>query len=398
MKNQLCLKNNSQCPISYIKIKDINSPPPNITYLKSIENEKIRFYYSNDPYADTSEIPYIQNSFKIADDEICALPNLYYSKSDFFILDIMKKELSSDCVLKDYSQNITKDKLRYHELNSINQYELYNENGIIDIITRNNLNDYGFNVEKYKENTLHLFINSHFGFNKTCLKKRKTEIDKELSEINSTSENMFFWGNFIFWLYIASLGLIISELVNIFKCNGCDINIENLIKNIVNNLLSIIAFLYSIIWGLSYDNFYEENMECSDFVSNSNYNVMIYKIQKNGKNIKICCFLLLVFLFLNLFSFAIFIIQCSCNDYCSEYCGRCCCICCIKCCFEKNKNDGSSAIQLEGASLKDKTGNKSVNQNEKPVNNAEGEIQKNQESSKDVIIQNKNSSIFKNKV
>ena len=35
IKNKLCLKNDSQCPISYIKIRDVNSPPPeNITKLK----------------------------------------------------------------------------------------------------------------------------------------------------------------------------------------------------------------------------------------------------------------------------------------------------------------------------------------------------------------------------
>ena len=195
VKNKLCLKKDSECPISYIKIKDVNSTPPdNITNLKEIKNEKIKFYYSNDPYANTSEVPYIQNAFKIAESTICALPNLYYSNLDLFILDAFKKGLSSDCVLKGYSPNITIDENnRYHKLNSINQYDLYNENGIIDIITRNNLNDYGFNVEKYKENTVNLYINSHFGFNKTCLKNRKTPFNiNEISEILSTSKGKYY--------------------------------------------------------------------------------------------------------------------------------------------------------------------------------------------------------------
>ena len=44
IKNKLCLKNDSQCPISYIKIRDVNSPPPdNITKLKEIKSEKLNF-------------------------------------------------------------------------------------------------------------------------------------------------------------------------------------------------------------------------------------------------------------------------------------------------------------------------------------------------------------------
>ena len=72
-------------------------------------------------------------------------------------------------------------------------------------------------------------------------------------------------------------------------------------------------------------------MECSDIVSNSNYNIMIDKINKNGQTIKYCCYVLLIFLFLNLLSFVILIVECSCGKYCDEKCGSCCCDCCINC-------------------------------------------------------------------
>ena len=395
IKNKLCLEKDSECPISYIKIKDINSPPPdNITHLKVIENEKIKFYYSNNPYDDTHEVPYIQNAFKIADSKICALPNLYYSNLDLFLLDAFKKGLSSDCVLKGYSPNITIDENnRYHKLNSINQYDLYNENGIIDIITRNNLNDYGFNVEKYKENTVNLYINSHFGFNKTCLKNRKTPFNiNEISEILSTSNNMFFWGNIIFWFYIASLVLILSESFNFFKCNGCSLNIENTIKSAINNICSIIALFYSLIWGLSYDKPYEEDMECSDIVSNSNYNIMIEKIQKNGNKIEFCFYLQLIFLFLNIFSFIVFIVECSCDDYCNEKCGSCCCNCCINCCRNKKKEDKRKGLPFQKKENPSniKNGNDS-NNNDDSTNNKKGDI------TSDNILK-KNEELFKNKV
>ena len=403
MKNKLCLKKDSQCPISYIKIKDVNSPPPdNITNLKVIENENIKFYYSNDPYEDTPEVPYIQNSFKIADSIICSLPNLYYSNLDLFILDAFKKGLSPDCMLKDYSQNITIDNLRYHKLNTINQYELYKENGIIDIITNNNLNDFGFNVEKYKENNLNIYINSHFGFNKTCLKHRKYQFNiNELSEILSTSDKMFFWGNFIFWVYIASFGLILSESFNIFMFIGCNLNIENIIKIFINNLCSLITFFYSLIWGLSYDNPYEKIMECSDIVSNSNYNIMIEKIYKNGQTIKFCCYILLIFLFLNLFSFIIFIVECSCGQYCNERCRSCCCDCCINCWNgnkkkkeKKEKKSEVLPIEKTGESKKE-NGNNSLDQNKNSINNEGSKSQVQEESSKDQIITN-NQKLFKN--
>jgi len=154
---------------------------------------------------------------------------------------------------------------------------------------------------------------------------------------------MFFWGKFIFWFYIGALGLILSESFNILKCNDCDLNVENIIKICINILCSLITFFYSFIGGLSYDNDYEESMECSDIVSNSNFNVMIYKVQKNGKIIQYCCYLILTFLLLNLSSLIVLIIQCSCDDYLREVCGNCCCSCCIKCCHpnKKKKNGGS---------------------------------------------------------
>lgn len=58
VNNKLCLKNTSICPISFIQIKDVNSPPPSgIADLKVITGETINFYYSNNPYANTSQIP-----------------------------------------------------------------------------------------------------------------------------------------------------------------------------------------------------------------------------------------------------------------------------------------------------------------------------------------------------
>lgn len=397
VKNKLCLKKNEQCPISYIKIVDKNTEPPkNISNLKEIKYENISFYYSNDPYDNGRKIPYIQYKFKITDsNKICSLPNLQYSSSELFILD--KMYYSSDCKLKDNNQSVELDiNSRYHKVSEINQYELYKENGIIDTIINNKLNDYGFNIEKYRENILAIYVTSHFGFNKSCLKNRKTKFERDyFSKFSDVSDNMFFWGKFIFWFYIGAFGLILSESFNILKCNDCELNVENIIKICINILCSLITFFYSFIGGLSYDNDYEESMECSDIVSNSNFNVMIYKVQKNGKIIQYCCYIILSFLLLNLSSLIVLIIQCSCDDYLREACRNCCCSCCIKCCSQKiNQNNES----LKNSTKIDQSVNEILNKskiNPLPINNITTNIQSCEPSKNNVIKNNEN--IFKNK-
>ena len=78
-------------------------------------------------------------------------------------------------------------------------------------------------------------------------------------------------------------------------------------------------------------------MECSDFVSNSNYNIMIEKIHNNGFKMKICSYFIIILFILNLFSFIIMIVENSCYDFCKEKCEECCCSCCINC-FKNNED------------------------------------------------------------
>ncbi len=85
-------------------------------------------------------------------------------------------------------------------------------------------------------------------------------------------------------------------------------------------------------------------MECSDFVSNSNYNVMIEKIQNNGKKLKYCSYSLIVLVVINIIFLILAFIEvlykkdkCCCTSYNTK-----CCECCINCfedCFEEKDND-----------------------------------------------------------
>ena len=139
IKNKLCVNIRQPCPVNYIKISD-RVPDENINDLKEIKFDKINFYYSNNPYyPNSTEIPYIVNSFTIADSYICSLPNLYYSQISLFKLDGFNKKYSTNCVLKDYSQKVTIDLMRYHKLDWVDNYELYEENRIIQKIKSKNL-------------------------------------------------------------------------------------------------------------------------------------------------------------------------------------------------------------------------------------------------------------------
>ena len=90
IKNKLCVEQQQPCPISYIKLSD-RPPKKDINDLKEIQSDKINFYYSNNPYPNSTEIPYIVNSFRIADSYIFSLPNLYYSQISLFKLDTFNK-------------------------------------------------------------------------------------------------------------------------------------------------------------------------------------------------------------------------------------------------------------------------------------------------------------------
>ncbi len=298
VKNKLCLEKESQCPVSFIQIKDINSnPPDNITNLKVIKTEKIAFYYSNDPYANSSEIPYIINSFKIADSEICSLPNLYRSSVDLYILDANNNKLSTNCNIKSYLQQISSDNIRYHEINTINQYELYSENKILDKIIANHLTIYGYNIEKYKENTLNFYVGTHFGFKKECLKKRKTTFNiKEITDIFSVFEKMKRWAKkiryYCFFLFFFSF----KSFINI-KCKKVNIILLPIFV-ILSFSISFYMFIYTFFYGSYYGKPYIQNMECSDIVSNSNYNIMIKKLQLNGNSISSCLhYIFYIFIF-----------------------------------------------------------------------------------------------------
>jgi hypothetical protein len=215
------------------------------------------------------------------------LDSLYHSNIDLFVLDALKNNYSDNCILKEYSQKVILDDTRYHKLNEINQYDLYYENEIIDKIIKHKLTDYGFNTELYRENQVNLYVNSHYGFNKTCLKERKTAFNRiVLEDIISITRKMKSWSN------TEKIFCYICGILSIFDyIHSHWIILENVLKNTLT-----IGEVVLVINALSYDDPYEEKMECSDPVSNSNYNIMIEKIRSNGQFI-FACFICIIIIF-----------------------------------------------------------------------------------------------------
>ena len=181
-------------------------------------------------------------------------------------------------------------------LDSVDNYDLYEENNIIKKINNSNLTKYGFNIDNYKGHYLTLYVRTHFGFDYECLQKRNPKFDWEhLFILNGKAQNMQTFGKKMLFIIINGF----FGITDIFSFT--DYGIEILIKKIGIFLPSLIFLIFSFvdqIW--SDDDPYEEEMKCSDIITNNNYNIMIYKIRKSGKKIFAAFILLIILNVINL--------------------------------------------------------------------------------------------------
>ena len=310
IKNKLCVNIRQPCPVNYIKISD-RVPDENINDLKEIKFDKINFYYSNNPYPNSTQVPYIANSFRIADSYICSLPNLYYSQISLFKLDAFNKKYSTNCVLKDYSQKVTIDLMRYHKLDWVDNYDLYEENKIIQKIKASNLTNYGYNINLYKDHLIYLYTRMHYGFDKECLDKRNEKFNlDQLQLMHGQADKIFTWG---LWITILVSISGIGAFSNLIIFTGDKYkDYEIITKYIVVLLPNIIDLIYSFI-AMDYNAPYQDEMTCSDSVTNDEFNIMIYKIKISGIKIKYTFIILSVQICLNIIAAIINSLD-RCND------------------------------------------------------------------------------------
>lgn len=291
LKNKLCINKNKNCPINYIKID--YDEPKDVNITKTIYGKNKNMYLSNNPYSEEDDrTPYIIGNFKIADKQICSIPNLYWSNYELYNLDANIHKYATQCSLEGYKQNNAFDnELRYHRLDEISIYDLYKENGIIDLINRTELINYGFDFNKYFRNDkkLYLYVRTFYGFNKTCLKDREIEFNvnqlDELETKHSISEKMKNWG---FWAKGLMVASEISSLIafpDLFTNSG-HFNPQFFIGYILS-IIGNIGNLWQTTHSNSYDDAYQDPFLCSDSVTNEIYNIMAYKINESGKNIRI---------------------------------------------------------------------------------------------------------------
>ena len=309
IKNKLCFDENEECPISYVSVSATR--PSNISNLKYIEGKGINLYYSNNPYENSNEIPYITNVFKIFSDIVCSIPNFYHF-NNLYELDGFKKDYADNCVIKeDFKQEYTQDfEVRYHQLHQTDSYALYKENKIIDDLERSELINYGLNTSIYKNHLLYLYVRTHYGFDKECLEKNNIKLNLQvLSKIFATGDKMKVFA-IVLLICCLSIFSYISNLVSF--CEKCKDN-NNKIKWFysVSELFKLGFSLIKIIWAfiaVTFDDPYEKKMTCSDFVTNDNYNIMIYHLKKAGNYIWYTLIALCCFFVIDIISFTLFVI------------------------------------------------------------------------------------------
>jgi len=302
--NILCLDNNVDCPISYFLIS--KTKPDNVKNLKTINGkEGYNLYYSNNPYDNSIEVPFIINSFTISENpqRICSIPGLYYTDLPLFDLDAINNNeyYKSNCMLKDdYSQKhiYEDDQIYIEQVGLIDNYKLYEENGIIDKIEKNNLTYYGYKTDIYKSKNLYLFYRPHYGFKKECLKNKDFNLNI-LYDIRTQANKMNNYSSetkLVIGSLVASTGDLLFSLnkhLNLLNIINKDWNnaLNSFIEDWKNPAIQFITVIFSVAtlvinyYGKSYDDNYENDMDCSDDITNDNYNVMIHNLQKAGEKI-----------------------------------------------------------------------------------------------------------------
>ena len=173
------------------------------------------------------------------------------------------------------------------------------------------------------------------------MKKRKTAFNiTQLTEILDVAQKMQKWS-----LWEKILGFIFGLFSLIDYIDSPFVIFENLLKNIVTFVELLVNFLKVLL----YDDPYEDKMECSDYISNSNYNIMIVNIRYNGQYIfKFFLSLIIVFSSRLVTLIVEFSVLCTkkrkkrkvCCCFCS-CCDVLCCSCCEECCCKVAEDDNN---------------------------------------------------------
>ena len=160
LDNVLCLPENDECPINFLKVVEENGSMPDEcrTYgCNSFkQSDRSTIYYSNKVTNN-----YIVASFKLSDEKVCLDFDEYNSRDEPYVLDYHEYYGCQN------EYNGLKYDERYNLLDQYKKSEVYDENDILMKVE--SLADYP--LANLRQSRVGLYQRTFFGFDKQCLNK-----------------------------------------------------------------------------------------------------------------------------------------------------------------------------------------------------------------------------------
>lgn len=239
-ENQMCIEENKPCPISYIGISSNGNFTINTHSVKSIDlSNNMTFIYSSS-IANLNSIPI---EIKVFEEEACAKSTeLIETEYDSYLLKNRRGiNYVKNCSLveSNYTNQVLNKSLsyynddRYYVIDSISEYELYNDNIILPLVKRLP----GYSIENMNMTNMSLYYRSYIGIAKNCTSNEKIN-PNNLKDILLKINNLHFMSIFLISL---TLLVFISTIITLLNYSS----IKNFaIRLILTIILMLILFYF----------------------------------------------------------------------------------------------------------------------------------------------------------
>ena len=170
LNHKLCLEKEEECPINILLLRNSSEPPENYSYsFKKIAfNDGTYLFYTNEAIEQ-----HIIAELLVSDYPICFNPYKYNLFQYVLYKDIECEGVRGS---SNYNEN-------YTQIDTMNLSLLYDENNITSIIKE--LPE--FPLKKFKAEQTKLFYRTFVGYNKECMKHKKTKFFTPLSHSSTLS-------------------------------------------------------------------------------------------------------------------------------------------------------------------------------------------------------------------
>ena len=266
LEQKLCIKIDEECPINDLYINNVNDSPKD--YFTFPLNDNKYLHYTN-----KNNLSYIVTRIKLSEDnEPCIYPGEFSWKYHHVL-----EQSSGYCKISIESEKYDK---RYIEIDSINKYDLYYENGIIQSI--GNLPLYDFNILRTER--IYLYKRTFLGFDKKCMETNKFSYEyfDKLRDEQSRARS------FVKYNFIILLIIVISiVLFLVFLSKGGDSEVLKILcmigiifiamlkdsKDVGAGSFIILSIIHIILFIFNFIAFYsllgnKINFNCGDVLTN----------------------------------------------------------------------------------------------------------------------------------